>query len=152
MKTYPNQFATYLFTTVLITLSTNICAQKTIIWKGGTPGMKTDWHCPQNWSTSSVPDEFSNVVIPDVSTSTFSMPVIRSGIVEVNELEIERNASLTVSEKTKLSVFGNTERVNLANLHGEGKVVFNEQNQIIRTITELRNGVILPVNGMVQIQ
>lgn len=152
MKTHPIQIATYLFTTILLVFSINIYAQKTITWKGGTPGMKTDWYCPQNWSTSVVPDEFSNVIIPDVSTSTFAMPVILTGSVEINELYIQPSASLTVSGKATLCVFGNTDRVDLASLHGEGSVVFNEKNQVIKTITEIQNGVILPANETSQIQ
>ena len=114
--------------------------------------MKTDWYCPQNWSTSTVPDEFSNVIIPDVSTSTFAMPVIMTGSVEINELYIQPNASLTISGKAALCVFGNTDRVDLANLHGEGRVVFNDRNQVIKTITEIRNGVILPAQETSQIE
>jgi hypothetical protein len=152
MKIHPIQIATYFLTAILLAFSTNLYTQRTITWKGGTPGMKTDWYCSQNWSTSTVPDEFSNVIIPDVSTSTFAMPVIPTGSVEINELYIQSNASLTVSGKASLCVFGNTDRVDLANLHGEGRVVFNERNQIIKMITEVRNGVIVPANETSQIE
>lgn len=77
----------------LISLSAQ--AQITAIWKGGTPGKTTDWNCPTNWREGRVPNEFSNVVIPDVSTSTFSFPVIKQGIVEIASIECASNARLT---------------------------------------------------------
>lgn len=77
----------------LISLSAQ--AQITAIWKGGTPGKTTDWNCPTNWREGRVPNEFSNVVIPDVSTSTFSFPVIKQGIVEIASLQCASNARLT---------------------------------------------------------
>jgi hypothetical protein len=77
----------------LISLSAQ--AQKTATWKGGTPGRTTDWNCPTNWEESRVPNEFSDVVIPDVSTSTFSYPVIKQGIVEIASLQCASNARLT---------------------------------------------------------
>jgi len=69
-------------------------AQKTATWKGGTAGRKSDWNCPTNWKEGRVPNEFSNVLIPDVSTSTFSYPVIRQGTVEVASLEYAPGAKL----------------------------------------------------------
>ena len=57
----------------LLTLSSSILvAQKSVTWVGGTPGSETSWDEPRNWSDHHVPNEFSNVFIPDVSTSSFS--------------------------------------------------------------------------------
>lgn len=75
-----------------------------MIWKGGTPGQETNWHCPKNWSTGTVPDVFSDVVIPDVSTTTRALPEIRSGEVEVNRLTIAHNAGLSLAEAAQLVV------------------------------------------------
>jgi hypothetical protein len=77
----------------LISLSAQ--AQITATWKGGTPGKTTDWNCPSNWKEGREPDEFSNVFIPDVSTSTFSYPVIKQGTVEIASLQCASNTRLT---------------------------------------------------------
>lgn len=124
-------------TVALLSFFTNGFSQKVIIWKGGTPGMKNEWNCPQNWSTSSVPDEFSNVYIPDVSTSTLSSPVIRTGKVEVNCLFIESNASLTIKKPAQLVVHGIAEGLRKENLILEGSllVLDNEPESTLRTIT-----------------
>ena len=74
--------------------------------------MKNDWYCPQNWNTSSVPDEFSDVIIPDVSSSSFAPPILHYGKIEVNSLFIGDNGSLTISRDASLIVLGNAEGVN----------------------------------------
>jgi hypothetical protein len=38
-------------TAFLLTLCLNAFAQKTVVWKGGTPGQETNWYCAKNWST-----------------------------------------------------------------------------------------------------
>jgi hypothetical protein len=77
----------------LISLSAQ--AQITATWKGGTPGKTTVWNCPTNWVEGRVPNEFSNVVIQDVSTSTFSYPVLNEGTVEIASLQCASNTRLT---------------------------------------------------------
>ena len=79
-------------------------AQKTATWKGGTPGRSTDWNCPTNWKEGRVPDEFANVVIPEVSTSTFSYPVLEEGMVEVQSLVCAPGARLTVKTTARIVV------------------------------------------------
>jgi hypothetical protein len=86
----------------LISLSAE--AQKIATWKGGTPGKSTDWNCPTNWKEGRVPNEFSNVVIPNISTSTFSYPVIDRGEIEVQSLFCASSARLTVKNKASLVV------------------------------------------------
>ena len=86
----------------LICLSAN--AQKTATWKGGTPGRNTEWNCAANWKEGRVPDEFSNVVIPDVSTNTFSYPVIYAGIVEINSLDCAPAARLTTLSPARIII------------------------------------------------
>jgi hypothetical protein len=86
----------------LVTL--NVHAQKTATWKGGTPGRKSDWSCPSNWKEGRVPNVFSNVVIPDVSTSTFSYPVIQEGEIEVQSLYTAPGARITIKNKARLIV------------------------------------------------
>ncbi len=127
-------FLTALFLAITITAF----SQKPTTWKGGTPGMKNDWHCPQNWSTSSVPGEFSDVIIPDVSTTSFSLPVIRSGIAEVNSLFIYQNGSLTIAKQAMLIVFGNAIGAFQKSVNGEGELIIHDQPK--GTLTKLIGG------------
>jgi hypothetical protein len=83
-------------------------AQNKVTWKGGAPGQETNWNCPKNWSNYRVPDEFSDVVIPDVSTTSLAAPVIKSGSFEVNSIQLLSNASLTIGQDAQLVVH-NTE-------------------------------------------
>ncbi|MBL7776204.1 MAG: hypothetical protein JNK89_09390 [Saprospiraceae bacterium] len=85
-------------------LNLSLQAQKTATWKGGAPGRAHDWNCPKNWSDGRVPDAFSDVVIPDVSTTSFAAPVIQKGEVEVNSLRLLANATLTVEQDGQLVV------------------------------------------------
>ena len=107
-----------IITTLWITISANAFSQKATTWIGGTPGMKTDWYCPYNWNTSSVPDEFSDVIIPDVSTTSFASPVIQSGKVEINSINVHSNASLTIGQNATLIVFTQSQG-NINKLRGE---------------------------------
>lgn len=102
-------------------------AQRTITWKGGTPGMTSDWFCPQNWSTASLPDEFSDVIIPDVSSSTFAQPYLKVGDIEINSLRLLSNASLTIVDKASLTVISYIEGNTLDNVKGSGQLILKEQ-------------------------
>ncbi|HZV67954.1 MAG TPA: hypothetical protein VFG10_00330 [Saprospiraceae bacterium] len=130
MKTNLLKLTQCMFTALLVTISLSAFSQKTITWKGGAPGMKNEWHCAQNWSTSSVPDEFSDVIIPDVSTTSFSFPVLRSGTVEVNSLAIYTNGSLTISKDAVVVVHRNAEGNCENNLYGEGQILFHTETAI----------------------
>ncbi|MCB0677498.1 MAG: hypothetical protein KDC30_12455 [Saprospiraceae bacterium] len=114
--------------TLLITLfalfSTTLIAQQAITWKGGTPGRESDWNEPRNWSTNCLPNEFSDLIIPDVSTTTFSTPVIKEGIVEINSLTIASNSKLTIQSPARLIVYSYLEGVNEYNLVEEGALLF----------------------------
>ncbi|MBC7777574.1 MAG: hypothetical protein H7246_19225 [Phycisphaerae bacterium] len=99
--------ASFFFATTILVLfgfQTSLSAQRTATWKGGTPGRSTDWNCPTNWKEGRVPDEFSSVVIPDVSTSTFSYPVIHKGTVEIFSLECSSNVSLTTQGNARVII------------------------------------------------
>lgn len=95
-------------------------AQKIATWKGGAPGHATDWNYPANWEEGRVPNEFSWVIIPDVSTSTFSNPVLNDGAVEVWSLQIFSGATLHIGRAARLMVTGQDSRMPLA--FGEGEV------------------------------
>ena len=90
---------------LLFGLATTLSAQNTVVWKGGTPGQENNWNCPKNWSKYKVPDEFSDVVIPDVSSTTHATPVIKSGTFEVNSIQIQSNAQLTIESGARLVVY-----------------------------------------------
>lgn len=77
-------------------------AQKTATWKGGTPGKNQEWNCPANWKEGRVPDEFSAVVIPDVSTSSQAYPHIRTGEVEVFSVNLQSGAEITLENHVRL--------------------------------------------------
>lgn len=112
-----------MFTILLCGICTGAAAQKNIIWKGGAPGHETDWHYAKNWSTHSVPNEFSNVIIPDVSTTTRTLPVIRAGVVEVNSLTIAPNVTLSLGETVQLTVLENSDSMMIANLRRSGSLI-----------------------------
>lgn len=76
--------------------SINLSAQKTNVWNGGFPGHENDWYFSKNWSLGETPDVFDNVVIPDVSTKTNRYPIVAFGQVEVQKIEIQSGASLTL--------------------------------------------------------
>lgn len=79
-------------------------AQIANTWKGGTPGQETNWACSKNWSLGRIPDAFDNVSIPDITTSARKFPVIQSGLVEINQLDIQSNATLTIQGKVRILV------------------------------------------------
>jgi hypothetical protein len=81
----------------------SLYAQKTATWKGGTPGRACDWECATNWKEGRVPDEFSNVIIPDVSTSTFSYPVLENDV-EILSLSCLAPARLLVRNNAQIMV------------------------------------------------
>lgn len=135
MKTNLSRNTNWLLTFLLLTLSLNLFSQKDITWKGGTPGKKNDWFCAQNWSTHSVPDEFSNVIIPDVTSSSLSSPIIPDGKVEINSLLIHSGGTLTVEKPAMLIVYDQAEGVFKPNFQGEGKIVIQiESSEALETM------------------
>ncbi|MBN8680077.1 MAG: hypothetical protein J0M29_17745 [Chitinophagales bacterium] len=80
----------------------NLHAQRTATWKGGTPGRSNVWNCPTNWKEGRVPDEFTHVIIPDVSTSTFSYPSIKNATIVVASLYCMPGAKLRLRANARL--------------------------------------------------
>ena len=116
------------FLILSFTLLTSIgFAQKTVVWKGGTPGKENCWHEARNWSTNSVPDEFSNVIIPDVSSSSFSTPIIYDGTVELNALQMETNTHLSILRKAKLIVYSYSYGLDIEKLQLEGTLILLDE-------------------------
>ena len=106
------------FAALFLVSQTTLLAQKTATWKGGTPGKPTDWNCAANWKEGRVPNEFSQVIIPDVSSSSFNNPVLASGEVEIWSLVIHTGASLQIGKKARLIATEQEEHQYLA--WGEG--------------------------------
>lgn len=46
-----------------------IHAQKITEWIGGASGREQDWFCNKNWTTQTVPNEFSTVIIKNRFTN-----------------------------------------------------------------------------------
>lgn len=94
-----------LVTTLLLLVNlSSLQAQTTNVWKGGAPGHEADWNYNRNWSLGKTPDVFDRVIIPDVSTSTLKYPVVREGAIEVQGLEIQAGASLTLLYSARILV------------------------------------------------
>ena len=96
-------------------------------WKGGTPGMEQVWDCHKNWSTYKVPDEFTNVIIPDVSTSSLSAPRL-SGQVAINGLFIETGASLTIDKDAQLKIYESVSEFSLHKIDNKGSLILPNES------------------------
>ena len=104
-------------------------AQRTVYWKGGTPGSESNWNVPGNWSHGAVPDAFCDVVIPDVSTRTGVYPVLSQKVV-VNNLTLESGAALVVQTGGRLEVEGTLACYGLPNLDVRGLLVLKNDAQV----------------------
>lgn len=102
MKSPALFFARLTFTALLLTLCASAFSQKIATWKGGTPGRPTEWNCATNWKEGQVPNEFSQVIVPEVATSTFSNPVLTAGEVVIWSLLIHTGASLRIGKNARL--------------------------------------------------
>jgi hypothetical protein len=130
MKTTIPAFGQLILSFLLLTLTVTVFCQKNNTWKGGAPGLENDWNCPKNWSAYSVPDDFTNVFIPDVSSTSLSQPVIKSGKVEINAIFIASNAVLTVEKDAQLVVLTEAEGVNNRSVKLKGSLLLlDELNQ-----------------------
>lgn len=102
MKTYRNSL---LIVAVSMLLSVPFAqGQRASQWVGGTPGQANNWQCPKNWLDGRLPDEFSNVFIPDVSTRSLAYPVLAE-VVWINSLRMEGNAQLTIAKGGQLTIY-----------------------------------------------
>jgi hypothetical protein len=85
-------------------LPQTVSAQIITTWKGGIPGQESKWDCSKNWSRGRIPDIFDNVIIPNVSTGSQKYPIIKTGMIEINQLYIHSNATLTLQESVRILV------------------------------------------------
>jgi hypothetical protein len=102
--------------TLILAINFSLSAQTTATWKGGKAGRTTDWNCHANWSEGYIPDEFTQVIIP---TGTHYYPVIADMVTPIDALLVEGGASLTIQSEAKLTVLGETGRL-------EGIIVFGQ--------------------------
>lgn len=98
----------------------SVSAQKPATWKGGTPGNSADWNCASNWKEGRVPNEFSDVCIPDVSTASGIQPVVRCSVAGVNSLTILSGACLRIEKTGVLDVYGWTEIFDASSIQNSG--------------------------------
>ena len=109
---------------IALTFTTTILmAQNTVTWVGGTPGKESDWNEPKNWSNHKVPNEFSDVFIKDVGTTTFNFPEIKNGLIEINSLQITSSGQLKINESAQLIVYGATEGLVKDNVIIQGSLI-----------------------------
>ncbi len=99
-------------------------SQNTNLWKGGTPGQADNWNCPKNWSKGSVPDDFQNVIIPDVSTGSGIYPIIGVVGATVNSIVLESGAKLGIEKGASLIVHMALEGYGNFELEAEGALIY----------------------------
>ena len=98
-------------------------AQKPATWKGGTPGKVSDWNCAANWQEGRVPNEFSDVLIPDVSTGSNAFPVISCRVESVNTLTLLSGARLDIARTGSLEVSFALKTYGVCKLQNHGTLV-----------------------------
>lgn len=101
-----------------------------IFWKGGFLGRETDWNTPENWSRGRVPNSKDLVVISTHFSKNDYFPVIDEWIPNIAQLEIKKNAHVTITYSGNLTIDGNgcpsLGLLNLGTMMNEG--VLNIQN------------------------
>ena len=129
--------------TLILGFGTSLSAQTIITWKGGAPGQEQNWNCPKNWSSYRVPDSFTDVVIPDVSTTSLAAPIISTGVFEVNSILLQSNANMTIEKGAQLVVY-NAENCffNEQSLHLKGSLLILDEP----TEASVKKGVALEAN------
>ncbi|MCB9284003.1 MAG: hypothetical protein H6563_08020 [Lewinellaceae bacterium] len=105
MKSLSLVLVRFFFSASLLALVSPAFSQRLNYWVGGTPGMENQWNCPKNWSNYQVPNNMTDVVIPDVSSGSRSNPVIEHGVAEANSILLDSNAVLEVRQQATLVVY-----------------------------------------------
>ncbi len=82
-----------------------LLAQIQAVWQGGTPGRETRWECSKNWKNSKVPDEFSDVLIPDVAAGSLAFPELDDLTVSINSLRIEGSGQFVIGPHAVLTIY-----------------------------------------------
>ena len=138
-----------------VPITSSIHANK-VFWKGGFPGLETDWNIPQNWSNDKIPSWKTLVVISPQFVKNEYFPTISSLVNDIAQLEIKGNAQVNILEDGKLTIDGlycdSFGLINHGTLSNEGELnikntkincirnfglVFNENSiSLDQTITE----------------
>jgi hypothetical protein len=66
------------------------------MWKGSIYSGGQDWHNPTNWSKGHVPTDLEEVIIPDLTNTGKSYPVIQEEV-EIQHLRMYGQASLSIT-------------------------------------------------------
>ncbi|MFZ4401876.1 MAG: beta strand repeat-containing protein, partial [Bacteroidales bacterium] len=107
------------------------------VWDGSD---NTSWDDFHNWVGNSVPNNNSNVIIPDASTTLYSPTLVSS--TEIKTLSLESNAVLSVSGSSILTINGanGAWSNNGGNFNpGSGNVTFTNTAATISGITSFNN-------------
>lgn len=75
-------------------------------WRGGFPGQENDWFCAKNWSDNRIPDDFDNVVVPDLSTRGNHFPVVKGKEARVQSLQLQSGAKIRIESGAQLTIMG----------------------------------------------
>ncbi|MEZ4884877.1 MAG: T9SS type A sorting domain-containing protein [Chitinophagales bacterium] len=97
-----------LYTSIEVTIENCV---PDFIWTGGSEPANSDWNDPNNWSTGIIPDYSDEVTIADISPLT-NYPII-DDFVEIGNLIIEANASVTIANGGELITFFTTTGIDI---------------------------------------
>jgi hypothetical protein len=145
--------------TISATSMTNVTFDVTVrvvsemVWTGSSGN---NWHTPDNWNPSVVPDQDSYVIIP----SSGSQPVVSSVNVIVNNLVIGNGAELTVNSDRRLTIRSGgrltvqpggrlTSTGTLVNNAGTGGIVVESDANASGSVIQNSSGVQATVQGYV---
>ncbi len=93
------------FAAITLIAQTALQAQQTATWKGGKPGLATDWNCSANWSGGRAPDAFTQVIIP---AGRQFYPVLERTQAHIDALLIENGSTLAIQKGAMLVILGET--------------------------------------------
>ena len=105
---------------------------KDVTWSGSLGN--DDWDTGSNWNFGYAPNDNDNVIIPDVTGSSFLQPVITSTNITVADLEISASATLEVGDGSTLDIDGDYD--NLGNLLRAGTTTVNYNGTIVGDLVD----------------
>ncbi len=119
-----------ILTPALIFIAGTAISQQTTTWKGGTPGRTSQWDCPRNWEEGRVPDDVSNVFIPDVSSKSQCYPILAGKTCRINSLWMDSAAKLIISKSATLVILEDFFTPFEENLTVKGTLELLQQNGV----------------------
>lgn len=91
---------------LLFALISTLGLMAQVEWRGGFPGQENNWFCASNWSDNHVPNEFDNVIVPDLSTRGNHYPKIKNEEAKVQSLQLHSGSTITINSGAQLTVLG----------------------------------------------